>query len=299
MKIKNIFFTILLIIIFSIPAYAVDFIVGAKGGYFIWKPYFEDIGGFFEPVDQGTGVLYGPAASIIFTQDISFSFVGLMGTQTTFWTMDFEQEGDNSGDADDIRAATYTWESKRYDIDSALSYRVLPYLKAFLGYKYQNILSIMKYTEVRVDDSTGQLKEIYHDKIKAETMSHGPALGLGYSLLFSKGFFTAINASGLYMMGNFKMKPDVRYDYFNGSSTTFEPHQDQSHKMDIRQYGTNLEPSIGYMPDGSRLVFTLGFRFQWLSTKFVDLSEQEKQMVGTQTMHDYLYGIFVSVLYSF
>ena len=296
MKIKKILLTILLTAVFSMPVYALDVIVGAKAGYFIWKPYIEDIGGFFEPIDQGTGVLYGPAASIIFTQNISLSIVGLTGTQSTFWTMDFKQEGDDSGDSDDVRAATYTWESKRYDIDSALSYRVLPYLKAFLGYKYQYISSTMRYTEARVDESTGELKSIYHDNIEAVTMSQGPALGLGYSLLFSKGFFTTINASGLYMMGNFKMEPSTRYDY---TSTTFEPHQNQGNKMDIRQIGTNLEPSIGYMPDGSRLIFTLGFRFQWLSTKFVDLTEQEKQMVGTQTMHDYLYGIFVSVLYSF
>ncbi|MBN2040626.1 MAG: hypothetical protein JW864_11310 [Spirochaetes bacterium] len=298
MKIRKTIFTLLLTAVFSMPVYALDVIVGAKGGYFIWKPYFEDIGGFFEPIDQGTGVLYGPAASIIFSRDISLSIVGLTGKQSTYWSLDFEQEGN---DSDDVRAATYTWESKRYDIDSALSYRVLPYLKAFIGYKYQNISSRMRYTEVRVD-STGQLREIYHDNAEAETMSHGPAFGLGYSLLFSQGFFTTINASGLYMTGNFHMKPATRYDYYfdeNDPTTTFVTHLDPDNKVDIRQIGTNVEPSIGYMPDGSRLIFTLGFRYQWLSTKFKGLTEQEKQDMGTQTMHDYLYGVFVSVLYSF
>ena len=104
MKTKKILISALLIVIFSIPASAMNFIVGAKGGYSVWQPYFKDVGGFFENIETGTGVLYGPVLSAIITEDLSFSLAGLTGEQSTQWTMDFEQEGD---DPDDIRAGTY------------------------------------------------------------------------------------------------------------------------------------------------------------------------------------------------
>jgi hypothetical protein len=293
MKIKKVIFSLFLLAVFSAPAGAVEFVAGAKGGYFLWKPYFEDIGGFFEGIDRGNGVLYGPAVSVIFTEDISLSVVGFTGLQTTFWSMDFKEEGS----PDDVRAATYTWESDRYDIDAALSYSLMPSLKVFAGYKYQYIVSTMRYTEVRVD-SSGQMGEIYHDKMTLEAMSNGPALGVGYSLLFGKGFFTAVNLSGLYMQGYFKMDPDFAYGY-NSSTNEFDLRSESETKVNVRQLGTNIEPSVGYMTEGSKLIFTLGLRFQWLNTELYDLTDDQKQNFGTETMNDYLYGVFVSVLYSF
>lgn len=283
----------MLIIIFSIPLHAVDFIIGAKGGYFVWKPYFEDIGGFFDNIDTGTGVLYGPVISILFTEDISLSIAGLTGIQSTHWTMDFEQEGD----PDDIRAATSYWKSERYDVDTALSYRVMPQIKIFLGYKYQYIDSTIKYTEARTDASN-QLTDIQHVKDGIETMSSGPALGIGYSLPFGKGYFAAVNISGLYMLGYFKSENDFVYDY-NSGTNSFDKENWDPLKVDIRQAGINLEPSIGFMPEGSGLVLTLGLRYQWLRTNFQDMSHEEKDSLGTKTLNDYLYGVFVSVLYTF
>ena len=48
------------------------------------------------------------------------------------------------------------------------------------------------------------------------------------------------------------------------------------------------------------IIPTLGLRFQWLSTQFID----EPVMMGTQFapkgwMNDYLLGVFLSVIHSF
>jgi len=48
--------SLILLLPFAVPASAVDFMSGAKGGYFIWKPYFEDIGDFFDNIDKRTGI---------------------------------------------------------------------------------------------------------------------------------------------------------------------------------------------------------------------------------------------------
>jgi hypothetical protein len=48
------------------PASAIDFIVGAKSGYYVWVPYFKDMkGSGIEDMDQGSGVLYGPVFSVL------------------------------------------------------------------------------------------------------------------------------------------------------------------------------------------------------------------------------------------
>jgi len=284
--------SLILLLSFALPASAVDFMVGAKGGYFIWKPYFEDIGGFFDNIDSGTGVLYGPVLSVLFTPEINLSVAGLTGTQDTYWHMDFEQEG---GDPTDIRAGTYFWETRRYDIDTAISYRISS-LKIFLGYKYQYMDSTMIYTEIRPQPAADP--DLYHDKMTLTTMSNGPALGLGYSYILGKGAFTSLNVSGLYMLGYFDVVTDFHYEY-DGGTYTFNDEYNAPVKVDTAQAGINVEMSLGYVPEGTGLVFTLGGRFQWLSTKFQDLSEEEKADLGTETMHDYLYGIFVSVLYTF
>jgi hypothetical protein len=46
---------------------ALEFLVRAKAGYFIWEPYAKDVHEeTFSSIEHGTGVLYGPAASILF-----------------------------------------------------------------------------------------------------------------------------------------------------------------------------------------------------------------------------------------
>ena len=290
MKYKGIAIVIFIFLVISAPVFALDFIVGAKAGYYGWEPYLKEIdaSGFSE-IDVGTGVLYGPVFSVLFTQDLSLSMAALTGIQSTHWKSNYEPwEGQ-------YLVATYYFESRRTDIDTALSYRVMQNLKVFLGYKYQYIDSELNYTEIRTN-AAREINEIIISSGKAETMSHGPALGLGYSLPFGKGFFMAANLSGLYMVGEFKMKDQWKYAYYGGFND-YNISPNNSSTMDIAQYGMNFEPSIGFSAGESGLIFTLGFRYQWLKTEYLDDFPGEDRPLSDA--NDYLYGVFVSVLYAF
>lgn len=272
-----------------------NFIVGAKGGYSVWKPYFKDIGGFFENIEYGTGVLYGPVLSAIFTEDLSLSVAGLTGMQSTEWYLDFEQKPDESF----VRAGTYYWNSERYDLDSALSYRLFGSFKVFLGYKVQYIDSQMRQTEARSDPATKKLEELYQSSYNIKLLSQGPALGAGYAFVFGKGFFSTVNLSFLYMWGYFKIISDAEYEAMAGTSFTWTKKTDEfGASKDTRQMGVNFEPGIGYKAEDSGLIFTLGLRIQWLSTKILDAKSGGTEL-PSNTMNDYLGGIFVSVLYTF
>ena len=74
------------------------------------------------------------------------------------------------------------------------------------------------------------------------------------------------------------------------------PKAEETFKVDTRLIGLNFEPSVGYST-GIGLIFTLGFRYQWLRTEYLDDFPGEDEPLPDA--NDYLYGVFVSVLYSF
>lgn len=67
-------------------------------------------------------------------------------------------------------------------------------------------------------------------------------------------------------------------------------------KIDTRQMGVNFEPAVGFSAGESGLIFTLGLRYQWLRTEFLEEFEPGEEIGDA---NDYLYGVFVSVLYAF
>jgi len=73
------------LVVFTLsPVFALDFMVGAKSGYYVWVPYFRDMkGSGIEDIDSGSGVLYGPVVSVLITPDLSLSVAGLFGSQFT------------------------------------------------------------------------------------------------------------------------------------------------------------------------------------------------------------------------
>ncbi len=289
---------VVLVLVFCVPCFAIDFIVGAKAGYFAWEPYIKEIDASgFNEIDKGTGVLYGPVLSVLFTPDITLSAAALTGTQSTYWNARHSNFVANEGSVQHLDA-DYSVESKRTDIDSALSYRIIEYLKVFAGYKYQHIVTSMSYTEVRTNppdaDGHEHISEVCLTDNKIETPSQGPALGIGASYAFGSGYFAAANLSALYMRGYFKIRKDKDLRYFSENDFIREPEAVPELKLDTEQMGLNFEPSIGHSAE-SGLIFTLGFRYQWLRTEFVD-------KIGGESLgktNDYLYGVFISVLYSF
>lgn len=290
MKFKNLFFSVIIILFVSVPVFAVDFIVGAKAGYYAWDPYIKDVpGSGFSEIDMGVGILYGPVISVLFTENISLSLAGLMGVQSAHWLSKVASHESY------YTTGTFYFESRRTDIDAALNYRILQNFKVFLGYKYQHIVSKLRYTELRTDSSL-VISEIDVNDDEIETPSHGPALGIGYSLPFGKGFFVAANLSGLYMRGRLTVNESWKLSYSVFNDPHLNEGSNKETKWDTEQMGVNFEPSIGFSAGESGLIFTLGFRYQWLRTKIDGDLEP-----GTKwpDMDDYLYGIFISVLYSF
>jgi hypothetical protein len=295
MAMKKIALTIVLLMACSVlsPASAVDFIVGAKTGYYVWVPYFTDMkGGGLEDIDQGSGVLYGPVFSILITPDISFSLAGLTGTQSTNWSSNNEIK--DWWEPGETINATYYVNIRRTDIDSALSYRLSENFKVFLGYKYQQNETRLRAT-VREEWTTGEDK-IREGKVIIELPSHGPALGVGYSLSLGGGYFVASNLSLLYMWSEFDLKENRWDEYIPTDSDELTPIPGNAlwPAYDTEQVGINFEPSIG-VKVGERAIYTLGFRFQWIRTRFVD----DAPFAPSGWMNDYIYGAFVSVLFIF
>jgi hypothetical protein len=296
MAMKKIVITIVLLMACSMlsPAAAMDFIVGAKSGYYVWVPYFTDMkGGGIEDIDQGSGVLYGPVFSILITPDISFSLAGLTGLQSTYWNSNDEMK--DWQDKPSRVNGTYYVNIRRTDIDSALSYRLSENFKVFLGYKYQQIETKLRAT-VRAEVLATGVQTLYEGKVDIELPSHGPALGVGYSLSLGDGYFVASNLSLLYMWSEFDAKEN-RWDVYQPDTVTYFNFFDGNYPLpsyDTEQVGINFEPSIG-VKAGERAIYTLGFRFQWIRTRFVD----DAPFAPSGWMNDYIYGAFVSVLFIF
>ena len=103
---KKLLIAAVMVFVISAPAFTMNFIVGAKSGYYVWEPYIKDIGASgFAQIDQGAGMLYGPVISAMFTGDLSLSLAVLTGEQSTQWNVKFEPwEGE-------YLAGTYYFES--------------------------------------------------------------------------------------------------------------------------------------------------------------------------------------------
>jgi hypothetical protein len=264
-------------------AFAVEFILGAKAGHYVWVPYFRDMkGSGIEDIDSGSGVLYGPVISLLFTPDLSLSVAGLTGKQFTQWTANDERKYWISGNS--RVNGTYNVTIQRTDVDSALSYRLSGNFKVFLGYKYQHIETKLRATVREEVLATGD-QTLYEGKVDIELPAHGPPLGDGY--------FVAANLSALYMWSKFDLKEN-RWDEYHPvvNDFVYEDGNSPLPPYDTIQMGLNFEPAIG-VKVGERAIYTLGFRFQWMRTKF----EEDAMFAPSGWMNDYIYGAFVSVLF--
>ena len=115
-----------------------DFTLGAKSGYYVWRPWLMDMDKvMWEGVQPGSGILYGPVLSLVITPDVSVSVAGLFGTQSTAWSDNNNQKW--FGPSEVLASGLYSAEMDRMDIDGAVSVRMTDNLKLFAGYKYQMI----------------------------------------------------------------------------------------------------------------------------------------------------------------
>ncbi len=282
------------LILIVAPAFAMDVMLGAKAGYYVWSPFYKDGVGAsgMDDIDYGTGMLAGPIISLLITPDITFSLAGLMGRQSTHWQSKF-----SGFDATTKVSGGYYFDALRVDIDAALSYRLSDNFKVFAGYKILYLKTDYKYTEVRTLVATGAVDEIDIAEMQIVTPFHGPALGIGVSFPLSDRVFVSANLSGLYQIGYFDDEKNIRNKDNAPGFDGFELEDDDMKKTKMEQFGLNVEPVIGFNPGGGLPIISLGMRFQWLRIHF---TEERDFLPGTDHwMDDYLYGVFVSAVYVF
>jgi hypothetical protein len=222
--------TAFLILFASGPLFALEFIVGAKAGYYVWQPYLKEIKGF-EDVDRGAGVLYGPIFSLLITENLSFSVAALTGKQSKHWSEDYGVH--STGTVTYVSRGANYLDVSRTDIDSALSYRLTERLKIIAGYKYQYVKSTVKETAFHDDIASSDYQFNYNVSV-TETPAHGPAIGFGYSLPFSDIFFITANLTGLYMWSKLEFDK-INVEETNNSGTTISDYSGYS--FDSRQIG--------------------------------------------------------------
>ncbi|TAL39780.1 MAG: hypothetical protein EPN93_00615 [Spirochaetes bacterium] len=272
--------------------YALDLILGARGGYFLWDPLIKDIGPEqFNDMGMGDGAMYGPLASLLFTPELSFSLSGLYGSQKAEDT-----SYDKPHDPGTARTTKFTFTTKRIDIDSAFIYRLTESFKVFAGYKLYSLNS--KFSQIEINLATpDNFNSVYVEDLNINQLFHGPGLGVGYSLPFGRNYFFAANLSAIYMWGDFEMNPQKRYSY----NTVGAPRNNQGVEKftsPMQLYGFNFEPTVGIMPGEGLPIVTLGLRIQMNRIRFVGLSAAEASDITSGWMDDRLYGIFVSVMYT-
>ena len=274
----------------SMPLMAADYIVGAKGGYFVWRPFLRDIPGpgGFSTLESGTGALAGPIFGIAFTDDITLSVSGLFGQQTAQWSMGNmynEKEGK-------YESTTSYMQEQRYDIDTALSYQVIRGLRLFVGYKYQYLELDWISSSRQAGDVTSM--SVSEDHVIFKIPLQGVAVGGSYTAPFSDLYFFSMSFSGIFMRGKFKYSShETRYRTYESTAITGTP-DDESATWDMQQIGFNFEPAIGIRTAGP--IISLGVRYQLLRTQFYN-AEASNDGPSDNWMNDHLYGIFMSVMF--
>ncbi|PKL41252.1 MAG: hypothetical protein CVV44_01055 [Spirochaetae bacterium HGW-Spirochaetae-1] len=277
-----------LLLMLSTPVFAVDYIVGARAGYFMWDSWLQDVASQFNDMGTGSGALYGPVASVLFTDDISLSVSGLFGSQNTHGMSENIPQS-----ATENKTLIFTFDTFRMDIDSALSYRIMDNLKIFAGYKFWYLKTEYNGMDYRYNTTFNTLTEANQETLKLTQPFHGPALGLGFSLpLGSRGFFVSANLSAIYMMGKMKMDGDPRNNIDNLGALTQQPSINDT--FDMQMYGFNIEPTIGLNIGEGMPIVTLGVRYQ--INRF-EITENTGGNLNEDWMTDQIYGVFVGVLY--
>jgi len=254
--------------------------IGVKGGYFVWRPYFKDVNPEWNAsMKNGSGMLSGPVISISLTDDLAITVAGLFGTQEVGWDV---EEPDNH--------TKYSVKTKRYDIDSALNYTITPNVKFFIGYKYQYFDSeIIQFRSWW--NNSGYVNQSDYSLVTSQYPSHGVAAGIGLGLPLTETYFVTGNMSFIYFVKN---SSDMKMDITTRTTSSVN-YEMRKVSLDATQFGVNFEPSVGAKISES-VIGTLGARLVWTRMKEKEDHPNDYIKKG-DVWNDYLYGIFVSVMY--
>jgi len=293
--------TALLIPFVSKSSHAVEALIGAKVWYVSWRPYLIDVGEKIAPwegwqhIKGGSGMMYGPSASLLITDRLTFSvsyLYGELGADYNVKSTELEGGG--------LREYHYSGYARtiRHDLDSALSYALLQNLKVFAGFKYQPLIlkAVKQGVSWELDAGGNRVpggQHVYIDdnELTFRQYNYAPGLGLGYTASISDKFTVTMNLSLIYFFGIFKINTgETLYYYPDLDTSLINP--SYKYRFDSSGFGLNAEPGIVVMLN-EKIVLSLGFRFQYvrLSVKNADGLED------TEGLNDYVYGGYLSALY--
>lgn len=256
--------------------------LGAKGGYFMWRPMLKDAGAdWSSSAKNGTGMLAGPVISLSLTDDLAVTVAGLFGKQSSSWDMDEISGTDTHGQ--------YIFDAIRYDVDSALNYTLTPNIKIFAGYKYQYFNVDFKQFVIQYSSSGVSYSSI--ETATYESPAHGPALGIGLATALNETYFITGNLSFIYFI---QSSIDLKADGKEIDGSGIRPYLNKE-TLKFVQYGINFEPAIGAKISES-IIATLGARIVWTSYTLKE-DHSQMQLSKGDVWNDYLYGVFVSVVY--
>jgi hypothetical protein len=305
---RSITFLLMFIIILSAPVFAVDYLVGAKASYVVWRPMLKDMGKDlpwmgWEYFGNGKGFMYGGNAGVILTDEISISVSYLYGDLfSNFdkrWTA---PEGGPSGNLNEYDQ-TAKAEITRHDLDTAVSYGLNSSFKLFAGFKYQPVTIKVKQSGARWGLSGGG-DSVSKSMITIEENNYAPALGIGYSLPLTDSIAFMINLSFLYLWGtvdvdshneNYTAKVGGTIDKY--PSTGGGP-SDMTIKFDNKGYGFNVEPSFLFIMKDNIMIL-LGARVQYVNStiKFKSTSNSSSEGIPAEmkNLKDIVYGGSVAI----
>ncbi len=302
-KAINIFIIIIILLVFSSgSSFAMEIIAGAKVWYANWVPWLRDAGQTaedryfgFQNVETGGGWMYGVSASMRFTDNISLSVSYLYGV------LDSSYEHADQGiiGGEDIEFyQTGTAEITRQDLDTALNYSVMSWLKVFIGYKYQPI--DIDTDQVGAEHVYSPVVNNYFKKMtqKVEVVNHCPALGFGVSYPLTDMFVLNASFSLLYLTGSMDYKLKIRAYPDADISQPPLGSGDIRGEMDLSGWGFSIDPSIVILLK-ENIILVAGFRYQMIEVDGDFRSEGSSEEISYTDMKDHIYGAYLSAMYRF
>ena len=259
-------------------ASAADWGAGLYSYYAWWKPSFSEL---YDNYKMGPGLYIGPMLNISFSEKWSFGIgIYLPLILNSELEYDYNGTGESSGSPYTIHIES---EAERLDLDTSLTYRINNNFKVFAGYKYSEF-----------NDSDGA--SIKDDKItltagftKSGTwernvlISHGPGLGLSYTIPFAEKAAMTFGTSIIYMRSSFDTN-----EYVESSSNTVSA---EKVKYSYNGFGNNSTLSMSYFIEPMSTAVSIGGRFQVL--KYFGTGD------APSLGNDYFYGITASAMYLF
>ncbi len=221
---KRLIFTFSLFVIFLTTVFpSAGSAVEMSAGVYTWYSWWD------MPEDDNEidpALLYGPALSVGFADNMSLTFVFLYGN------FDLKQTDVDTG-------GSYNVEINRMDGDIALNYRLNSFLKIYLGGKYTSYSY-----DLGADDSP------MGASIDFDHTLFGPGAGLSVTFPLGNSFYFIGNAGGFYLWGEEET-----------SSSAFP-----KTKADCKNYGLNTGISVAYYIVPASTTISLGGRYQHIKT---------------------------------